>query len=185
MSDECSQSGASVNTTSDSRYTEDTMSVELSQSVASVNIKSLPGVTLETLSTVLSHPFCHLGKLVFPTSSSSQRYNVAISLWDESVWIIYDAWNRCCYPDDISAESDYGPDGEEAPQSPFLPDNQPDWAELPGRKGKVLMAKVTTGVKEWQFNEGKRVNMNLSEAWKAADVVPVFVRVRRMDIVVK
>lgn len=101
-----------------------------------------------------------------------------MSLYDVSVWIIYDAWD---YGDDTySIDSDrVSEDEEEELHSSFKPDMNPFWASLPGLSGRTLMARIAENVYSW-LSEDKLGNAELclKQAWVADDVVPVFLRAR-------
>lgn len=100
-----------------------------------------------------------------------------MSLYDLSVWMIYDAWDyrddTYCIDSDDEDGYDEENDGEER-HSSFRPDVNPSWASLPGVNGKTLMARIAESVHSWPF-EGS-AELCLNQAWVADDVVPVFLR---------
>lgn len=84
-----SHSHDSSNSGYESRDTKDTKVLEPTQIVGG------PDNQFET---VMSHPFFMMGRLIFQTASDefarTSDYIVAVSLYDESMWAIYDAWDE-------------------------------------------------------------------------------------------
>lgn len=130
----------------------------------------------------LRHPFLYLGDLGRSErrqggQDAATDYVLAVSLYDLSVWMIYDAWD---YGDDtycIDSDDEDGNEEEEDGEvrhSSFRPDVNPSWARVPGVKGNTLMARIAESVHSWPF-EGA-AELRLSQAWIANDVVPVFLR---------
>lgn len=138
-----------------------------------------------TLEQTFSQPLYYLGELA-PTSLRLDHYVVAVSLYDLSLWLIYNAWNR--YPDvtqdDLDDIADPNDDDASMDQKAeelecqkwFRPDQDPAWAHFPGLAGRTLMAKLANNVQTWPFSEAAEVCM--IPVWKAEDVVPAFVCAR-------
>ncbi|KAI9786751.1 MAG: hypothetical protein M1816_007822 [Peltula sp. TS41687] len=140
----------------------------------------------------LRHPFLYLGDLgrserrppaAGQHATVTTDYVLAVSLYDLSVWMIYDAWD---YGDDTHCVDSSDDDDEEEEEeeeeqgevrhSSFRPDVNPFWARVSGVKGSMLMAKIAEDVRSWPFEAA--AELRLSQTWIANVVVPVFLRAR-------
>ncbi|KAI9801051.1 MAG: hypothetical protein M1826_005203 [Phylliscum demangeonii] len=130
----------------------------------------------------LSHPFFALGQLA-ATAEGADRYpqlldyDVVVSLHDCSLWIVYHACDDRYYAEDLP----YDPSEDDAMEEmfgPFRPDFDPAWAQLPGRPGKTLMAKLASNIYRWHFDGTEECEWAMDLTWARDDVVPVFKRAR-------
>lgn len=137
-----------------------------------------------TFDRVIAQPFFYLGQLRLPGHKTGERfpgdYYVAASLFDHSIWLVYNPWNANW--EDLEEHSD-AEDEIDRLQDPsrqsFRPDWDPAWARLPGLSGRTLMAKVAPDVRTWDFGASSEVEMQLDQAWTGEDVVPSFVCARK------
>ncbi len=119
------------------------------------------------LACYLNHPFLYLGAVyakqrdaILPAKADNvpwRRMNhvVVVSMYDESVWLLYDAWERATVYDDLPP-AEWDDDGE--PDSPlpdrhrFRPDYDPHWGRLGSdeRKPRRVMARIARSVRDWR-----------------------------------
>ncbi|KAI9812521.1 MAG: hypothetical protein M1826_002811 [Phylliscum demangeonii] len=131
------------------------------------------------LCATLSHPFFALGRLAATAEKADSLpqpldYDVVVSLHDFSLWIVYHAWDDRYYPDDLPYDPS-NDDPEEEKSGPFRPDFDPSWAQLPGRPGKTLMARLASNIYQWDFDGAKEREWAMDLTWERNAVVPVFI----------
>lgn len=116
---------------------------------------------------------------VGPNGRLPADYLLAVSVYDKSLWLIYNVWNYYDRGDDVDDDED-----EEDPHRPlgfdwnlshpFRPDSDPNWAKLPGLLGRMLMVKIANHVRTWHFGDPTGEEMLMQQGWTEKGVVPTF-----------
>lgn len=147
-------------------------------------------VQARVLRDVLSCPFYYLGKLSQTVSPElrASNYIVAVSLYDNSLWLIYNAWNYeyQVTEDDLEGEVGWDDDAylDQAPiqeierEKCFRPTSDPLWASFPGLPARTLMIRLANDVSTWHFDEPDGPELLMDPLWFGDDVVPVFICAR-------
>lgn len=99
---------------------------------------------------VRSHPFFMMGRLIFQTASDefakTSDYIVAVSLYNESMWAIYNVWDKDWVEDDEdSCDYDKAQNIEKTAYRPF---RTKPWGRFPGLDNNSVqqMVKITDNV---------------------------------------
>lgn len=136
-----------------------------------------------------SQPFFYLGEL----GRTLGNYIVAVSLHDQSLWLIYNAWDSSYHVDEEDLEDGTGWDDdtyydslpaviELERQKWFRPDYDPHWAKIPSlAAGRTLMIKLADNVQTWHFDDPAGAELRTDAVWRSRDdddVVPAFVPAR-------
>ncbi|KAI9793443.1 MAG: hypothetical protein M1816_000337 [Peltula sp. TS41687] len=148
-----------------------------------------------TLKLCISQPFYYLGELVTTIRPDYEErrpnnYIVAVSLYDLSVWLIYNAWDYWYAVDEDDLEDgirwdndaylDQSPVIDLERQKCFRPDRDSLWARFPGLPGRTLMVKIADNVHSWHFNDPAGPELRMDPIWTChdGDVVPAFICAR-------
>lgn len=131
-------------------------------------------------SCVVHHPFYFLGNLFIVSQSLKQvpelgEYYVAVSLFDHSLWLIYDAWDDLWQENDYDDEDDILDDEEAVRPGPFRPAWGSSWARLPYTDGRVVIAKIGCDVRTYGFSATEDIQIEQMQGWCEEDAVPGFI----------
>lgn len=124
---------------------------------------------------VMSHPFFMLGRLKFQTVSNDYAqksdYIVAVSLNDESLWAIYDAWDET-WVDDDEESCDY--EGEQTVEkTAYRPFRTKPWARFPGLDINIVqqMVKIANNVRTHPFSSIECIRLGTTQvSWQPTEV---------------
>ena len=101
------------------------------------------------------------------------------SLYDLSIWLIYDAWDGMHDADADSEDEEYFDERTRARhQGPFRPDWYPSWARWPDIPGRHLLFKVADCVQDWPGLKQVGCKQRLRPVWSSDDFVPTFLCAR-------
>ena len=124
---------------------------------------------------VMSHPFFMLGRLKSQTVSNdyaqTSDYIVAVSLYDESLWAIYDAWDETWVEDDEEL-CDY--EGEQTVEkTAYRPFRTKPWGRFPGLDNNAVqqMVKIADNVCTHPFSPIECIRLGTIQAsWQPTEV---------------
>lgn len=125
--------------------------------------------------TVMSHPFFMMGRLIFQTASDefakTSDYIVAVSLYDESMWAIYDAWDEDWVEgDEDSCDYDEAQNIEKTAYRPF---RTKPWGRFPGLDNNSVqqMVKITDNVRTHSFSSIECIRLRtVQDLWQPTEV---------------
>lgn len=128
---------------------------------------------------VMSSPFFTLGRLYSrPTSSDSlpivTDFITAVSLFDFSVWAIFDAWDEDWIEAVEGDDVDWvGIERHETPLNPFW---STTWGTLPGLDGGIQMAKIANSVYTHIFESSEQIDWRIAGKEWGANEIPILFR---------
>lgn len=186
-SDQSRQSSASL--VFDPGYTSDTDRSALVSPISSTLWQStMSGRSLSATSTRpgmlhLEHPFMMLGWLYRRDNPSpffrDINYVMAVSLFDGSVWAIYNAWEAPGYYDhltDDEYEEEIYPDWPPPTHAAFYPERQPDWARLCGPKEQQrIMVRLANATSDFDALGATHAPLMMGPSVLTPEEIPVFV----------
>lgn len=133
--------------------------------------------------TVMAHPFFMLGRLESRTSSDkyakTSDYIVAVSLYDESLWAIYDAWDEDWVEDD---EDSWDYDEEQnIEKTEYRPLRTKLWGRFPGLDNNSVhqMVKIADNVRTHLFSPIKCIRWGTVQGLWQPTEVPVLLPCRK------
>ena len=118
--------------------------------------------------TVISQPFFMMGRLMFQTASDDfakpSDYIVAVSLYDESMWAIYDAWDEdpCDYEEAQNIE-----------KTAYRPFRTKPWGRFPGLDNDSVqqMVKLADNVRTHPFSSIDSIRLKtVQDLWQPTEV---------------
>lgn len=104
-------------------------------------------------------------------------YVVALSLYDSSIWAIYDAWDDSDFTGVTEEEQN---EAEDDPQPSFRPYQSKLWGRLPGLgNSKQAMLRIAENVQTWCFESNNRIDWRSCKGEWSSDDVPLFLPARK------
>ena len=125
--------------------------------------------------TVMSHPFFIMGRLIFQTASDefakTSDYIVAVSLYDEAMWAIYDAWDEDWVEDDEDS-CDYD-EAQNIEKTAYRPFRTKPWGRFPGLDNNSVqqMVKIADNVRTHPFSPIECIRLRtVQDLWQPTEV---------------
>ena len=121
----------------------------------------------------------------------STDYVVAVSMLDSSVWIIYEAWDKKVWSDEMQMTTRYEPRKSwldtTSSKGHFQPERDRNWGCLRGcDERRLLTAKIADDVKSWaalgSFDGPIRLRRGSMEDGSVPVFVEVYAPVRKDEI---
>lgn len=131
-----------------------------------------------------AHCFFTLGKmnwqLVTGGPVHASDYVVALSLYDSSIWAIYDPWDNS---EETGVAEEKPSEAEDDWQPSFRPYQSKVWGRLPGLgKSKQALLRIAENVHSWRFESNNCIEWrSFKEEW-GSDDVPLFLPARKDSV---
>lgn len=107
----------------------------------------------------------------------SSDYIIAVSLYDSSIWAIYDAWDN---HEETQATDEELDEAVYEPEPSFRPALSENWGRLPGLgSSRQVMIRIAENAQTYCFEKYERIEWRICKGdWSSADV-PLFLPARQ------